>query len=186
VSETSPTRRKRAESSAADVDLDEGIRVGCAGVVLLHPFLPRLFAVLGIATEDKLLQPERALALLHFLTTGQRVAPEYDLLLPKFLCNVPLDMPVKSRIELTVSEEEEAVAMLEAVVRHWSALGDTSIDALRGSFLVRPGRLSRRGSDDVLQVEARSYDILLDQLPWGIGLIQLPWMEKILWIEWRL
>jgi len=56
---------------------------------------------------------------------------------------------------------------------------------LRGSFFVRPGKLSRRGSDDLLQVEARSYDLLLDRLPWGIGLIQLPWMKSILWVEWR-
>ena len=181
-----PMRRKDAgRSTPSSPDLEEGVHIGCAGVVLLHPFLPRLFAALGIATEKELLQPERALALLHFLATGQRSAPEYELLLPKLLCNVPLDEPVKSRIELTSAEEEEAVALLSAVIRHWSALGDTSVDGLRGSFLVRPGQLSRRGSDDLLQVEARSYDLLLDRLPWGVGLIQLPWMKNILWVEWR-
>jgi hypothetical protein len=82
-------------------------------------------------------------------------------------------------------EEEEAAALLSAVIRHWDALGDASAEALRGTFLTRPGRLSRRGDEDVLQVEARSVDILLDRLPWGIGMIQLPWMGKILWVEWR-
>ena len=168
------------------VDLKEGVYIGCAGLVLLHPFLPRLFEGVGIAAEDKLMQPERALCLLHFLATGQRVAPEYELLLPKLLCNVPLEAPVESLIELTADEEAEAAALLQAVIQHWDALGDTSADGLRGTFLVRPGKLSRRDDGDyLLQVEPRSFDILMDQLPWGIGAIKLPWMEKMLWVEWR-
>jgi len=171
--------------TASRLDLEEGTYVASAGMALLHPFLPRFFEALGIAANDKMLQPERALCLLHFLATGRRFAPEYDLLLPKVLCNVPFDAPVESRIELTAAEEDESAALLAAVIRHWEALGDTSVDGLRDSFLMRPGKLSRRGVDDVLQVEARSYDILLDRLPWGIGLIQLPWMERSLWVEWR-
>jgi hypothetical protein len=93
---------------------------------------------------------------------------------------------VEAPVALTVAEEEEAIALLEAVIRHWDAVGDTSVGGLRGTFLVRPGKLFQRGNgDDVLQVESRSFDILLDRLPWGIGMIQLPWMEKILWVEWR-
>jgi hypothetical protein len=168
------------------VDLGEGVHVNCAGIVLLHPFLPQLFEAVGIAADGKLLQPERAMCLMHFLATGQRFAPEYDLLLAKRLCNLPLEAPVGARIELTAAEEEEAEALLAAVIRHWDALGDTSADGLRGTFLVRPGKLSRRWEQDVLQVEMQSFDILLDRLPWGIGVIQLPWMGQPLWVEWRL
>jgi Contractile injection system tape measure protein len=140
---------------------------------------------LGIAANDKVIAPDRALGLLHFLATGQPAAPEYELLLPKILCNVPLDVPANAPAELTAAEREEAEALLAAVIGHWTALGDTSVDGLRGSFLARPGKLSRRGAEDLLQVEQRSYDILLDRLPWGIGMVQLPWMEKILRVEWR-
>jgi hypothetical protein len=166
-------------------DLDEGVYINCAGIVLLHPFLPRLFEAVGIARDSELLEPERALSLLHFLATGQRVAPEYDLVLAKMLCNIPLQIPVASRIDLTAAEEEEVAALLAAVIQHWDALGETSADALRNTFLMRAGKLSRRGGDDVLQVEALSFDILLDRLPWGIGMIQLPWMERMLRVEWR-
>jgi hypothetical protein len=176
---------QRAEP-AARIDLVEGVYVDCAGLVLLHPFLPRLFEALDITKDDKLVQHDRALCLLHFLATGERRAPEYELLLPKLLCNVPLAEPVEAPVALTPAEEEEALALLEAVIRHWDALGDTSVGALRGTFLVRPGKMFQRSNgDDVLQVEAQSLDILLDRLPWGIGMIQLPWMEKILWVEWR-
>ena len=141
-----PVRVEHAKrGNDATVDLDEGVFVACAGLVLLHPFLPQLFGALGIAKDDRLVDPERALGLLHHLSTGQSFAPEYDLLLPKLLCSLPLDTPVDFRIALTAAEEEEADALLAAVIRHWDALGDTSVDGLRGSFLVRPGKLSRRG-----------------------------------------
>jgi len=180
-----PSSRKSSDQAASRLDLEEGLFVNCAGMVLLHPFLPRFFEGLGIAQKDKLLQPERALCLLHFLATGLRFAPEYDLSIAKVLCDVPLELTVSSRLELTAAEEEEAAALLAAVLRHWDALGDTSVENLRGSFLVRPGKLSQRDGEYVLQVETRSYDILLDRLPWGLGLIQLPWMQRILWVEWR-
>ena len=72
------------------------------------------------------------------------------------------------------------------MIQHWTALRSTSPDALRGTFLARPGKLSRRPDGDwLLQVEPLSYDILLDQLPWGISMIQLPWMPQMLRVEWN-
>lgn len=177
---------KESIKPTESLDIKAGIYINCAGLVLLHPFLPRLFKVLGIADDDALLQPARALCLLHYLATGQCIAPEYELLLPKLLCNLPLEQPVESDVDLTAAELEEAAALLEAAVRHWDALGNTSADGLRGAFLVRRGKLSARSDGDwLLQVETNSFDILLDQLPWGFGMIKLPWMEKILWVEWR-
>lgn len=164
----------------------EGIYLDNAGLVLLHPFLPQLFSSLGIAVDDRLIRPERALCLLHYLATGQTVAPEYALVLPKILCHVSLDWPVESDVELTTTEQEEAVALLESVIRHWEALRNTSPDGLRGTFLLRSGKvLMREDGDWALQVEANTADILLDQLPWGISMIKLPWMRTMLWVEWR-
>jgi hypothetical protein len=177
--------RKSTEAPHIRLDLEEGVFTPCAGAVLLHPFLPRFFEALGIAGNGALLQPQRAVWLLHHLATGMRFAPEYDLLVAKVLCNLPIETPVNSQMELTGEEEEECIALLEAVVRHWNTLGNSSIENLRGSFLVRPGKLSERDGEHLLQVEARSYDVLLDQLPWGLGLVKLPWMQRSLWVEWR-
>ncbi|NJM79638.1 MAG: hypothetical protein HC854_08570 [Flavobacterium sp.] len=35
-----------------------------------------------------------------------------------------------------------------------------------------------------LWVEDKGVDILLEQLPWGIGMIQTPWMENYLNCHW--
>jgi hypothetical protein len=175
---------KPGRPAEARLDLDEGVYVECAGLVLLHPFLPRLFEVLELTSGADLVRPDRALGLLHFLATGERLAPEHTLVLPKRLCSLPLEAPAPAPSPLTPAEEDEATAMLQAVVSHWGALGDASVDALRGTFLTRPGKLSHRGEDEILQVEPQSFDILLDQLPWGIGAVRLPWMTDILWVEW--
>ncbi|WP_036249023.1 contractile injection system tape measure protein [Methylobacter sp. BBA5.1] len=165
----------------------EGIYIENAGLVLLHPFLPRFFQALGIASEnDVILQPERALCLLHFLATGQRIAPEHELVLPKILCNIPLTAPAGADMDLTDPETEEAAALLEAVIGHWDVLKNTGIDGLRGTFLLRAGKITRRDDGDWrLQVESKAFDILMDQLPWGISMIKLPWMPRMLWVEWR-
>lgn len=163
----------------------EGLYIENAGLVLLHPFLPQFFKALQVADEESLIQPERALCLLHYLTTGQRIAPEYELVLPKILCNLPLESLTESDMQLTDSETAEATALLEAVIRHWEVLKNTGIDGLRGTFLLRAGKITLQDDGDWrLQLESRAYDILLAQLPWGIGLIKLPWMQRTLWVEW--
>ncbi|MGR9045185.1 MAG: contractile injection system tape measure protein [Gammaproteobacteria bacterium] len=172
-------------TATANAELGEGIFIANAGLILLHPFLPQLFQTLAVADHERLLKPERALMLLHYLTTGQTAAPEYELVLPKLLCNIPLATPVESLKELHADERQEADALLDAVVRHWAALGEASRDSLRGTFLLRPGKVSmRKDGDWLLQVESRSFDILLNRLPWGISMLKLPWMQQLLWVEW--
>ena len=167
------------------LDVKDGIYLDSAGLVLLHPFLPQFFEALDIAADDKILQPDRALCLLHFLATGQSVAPEYALILPKILCDVPLEMPVEADVELTESEREEAIVLLDTVIRYWDALHNTSVDGLRGTFLVHPGKVSLREDGDwLLQVESKSLTSCSDPLPWGIGMIKLPWMQTMLWVDW--
>ena len=168
-------------------EIKQGIFIDNAGLVLLHPFLPRLFEELEIVTEEKLLQPEIALSLLHYLVTGETEAPEYELVLPKILCGISLSEPAPLTIALSENELSEASNVLEAVLQHWEALRSTTPDGLRGNFLVRPGKISQKDDGDwLLQVESRAFDVLLDQLPWGISMIKLPWMKNILWVEWRI
>jgi hypothetical protein len=168
------------------LEVRQGLYVENAGLVLVHPFLPQFFSGLGLAEEVRLLQPDRALSLLHYVATGQTAAPEYELVLPKILCDVSLGTPVESQLELTAAEQEESIALLEALIRHWGALGNSSPDGLRGAFLLRPGKVSLHDDGDwYLQIESRTHDILLDQLPWGLSMIKLPWMGKMLRVAWK-
>jgi hypothetical protein len=166
-------------------DQATGIYVENAGLVLLHPFLAPLFDTLAISSGERLLEPARALAVLHFLASGEDSGPEYAMALPKILCALPLTANVEAGIVTSALEKAEAIEMLEALITHWSKLQSTSPDGLRGAFLMRPGKLSQRNGEWVLQVEAHAADILLSDLPWGVSAIRLPWMEHILWVEWN-
>lgn len=166
-------------------DAQSGIYTALAGLVLLHPFLPQLFRALGFADDDKLLRSDRAIYLLYFLATGRTDAKEYELVIPKMLCHFPLEKAVESNISLAVAEQDEAIALLCAVISHWEVLKNTGTDGLRETFLKRSGKLSLLHHGEwLLQVESNTCDILLEQLPWGISMIKLPWMQEMLRVEW--
>jgi hypothetical protein len=50
--------------------------------------------------------------------------------------------------------------------------------------LQRQGKLLQKDADWLLQVEQKSYDMVLSSLPWSIGIIKNAWMKDMLWVEW--
>ena len=167
-------------------DDEEGIYVSHAGLVLLHSFLPGFFDELGLLDNKQFKNEQyrqKAIHLLYYLATGERNPYEYDLLMEKYLCGLPLDEPVERFVTLTKEEEEESEGLLKAIIEHWKVLKNTSPEGLREGFLYRNGKLVT-GHDHRLLVESNSIDVLLEQLPWGYSIIRLSWMEKILYVDW--
>ena len=166
---------------------DTAIYVQHAGVVLLHAFLPGFFRKLDLLKGAQFADEQarqRSVHLVQYLATGKTGMPEYEMTVPKMLCGFPLNYPVEREIVLTDPETEEAEKLLRAVIEHWKALKSTSPSGLREGFLLRDGKLEKRPSDWYLMVEQKAMDILLDRLPWTIGMIQLPWMKDMLRVEW--
>jgi len=159
------------------------------GLILLHPYITRLFEHCGIKKAGSAgLEPialGRAAALLHFMASGRGEPYEYELGLIKILLGLDPDrqLPVCSGL-LTPDDREEAEALLSAVISHWSILKDTSIQGLRSTFIERQGLLRRDDNGWRLNVERKPYDILLDQIPWSIGVARLPWMPQAIFTEW--
>jgi hypothetical protein len=170
----------------ADLTTDE------AGLVLLWPFLERFFTHLGLLEDGDFPDQTarwRALHLLHFFATGEDGAPEHALALSKVLCAVPLPETVPFSVGLTEPEQTAATELLDAVIENWPPLKNTSICGFRQAFLRREGRLAL--PEDAtpmpgwrLRVERKGHDILLDQLPWGLYVVRLPWMPQPLYVEW--
>jgi hypothetical protein len=165
-----------------------------AGLVLLHPYLPTLLHAVGVLdTNDgaaKRVRPDalpRAAALLHWLASGRDEAHEFELTLAKLLLGVAPDAPLPldpAASRPSAAMREEGLALLHAVIEHWSALGSTGVDSLRVSFLMRDGLLARRDDGWHLRVADEAYDLLLARLPWAIGLVRLPWMREPLHVQW--
>jgi hypothetical protein len=160
-----------------------------AGLVLLHPYLSRFFESTGVkeAGQPALVpaQVPRAAALLHLLARGEGEVFELELDFIKVLLGLPIEAPLPvSEGLLLASDREEVEGLLSAVIGHWRALRSTSVKGLRGSFLQRPGLLREEERGFRLQVEPAPFDMLLGQLPWGIGTVKLSWMKKALFTEW--
>ncbi len=158
-----------------------------AGVVLLHPFLAPLFDELGFL-ENGTFRSEaarhRAVHLLGHLVGQPLSSPETDLTLPKILVGLAPHESIRRRVRLTRAEKSEARNLLLAVLGHWTALKNTSPEALQSEFLRREGRLDHRDDAWHLTVEHRTADVLLSRLPWGISLVKLPWMPDFLHVTW--
>lgn len=158
-----------------------------AGLVLLWPYLPELFrklGLLGIGFDQQQRPKLEAVLLLQQLVTGRPAAPEQQLALNKLLCGVAPQTPVARRLRRTKVWDAEIEALLTAVIKHWSVLKDTSVIGLRSAFLQRDGLLLEGEQGWLLRVDRKGYDLLLEQLPWGLGMIQLSWMDKPLSVEW--
>jgi hypothetical protein len=166
---------------------EEGIFVSNAGVVLLHPFLNFFFKNLNLIREEDFNDTRsqlKALFLLHYLATGNTKPEEHELVIAKVLCSWPLEEPVNNFIKLSKKELHEAGDLLLSVIQQWSILKGTSIDGLRETFLQRKGKLFTKNDNLALQIEQSSIDMLLDHLPWNLGIIKLPWMKDLLKVEW--
>lgn len=161
-----------------------------AGLVLLHPFMRPLFENTGILergdTEFSSFALARAAALLYFLATGREEMYEYEIGFIKVLLGQhPAEpLPLCEGL-LSPGDKEEADSVLVSVCKHWRALKNTSLQGLRSSFIERQALLREEESGWRLQVERKSYDILLDQLPWSTGIVKLPWMKKAIYTEWQ-
>jgi hypothetical protein len=88
-------------------------------------------------------------------------------------------------IQITDHEKEVIQQMLLGVIANWSAIGKTSIQGLRETFLQREGHLYKQEDGWQLHIPSATFDMLLDRLPWSFAMIKFPWMPDPLHVNWR-
>ncbi len=168
-----------------DVNPSKSYIVKNAGLVLLHPFLSRFFKSCGLLGKDnQILEPEVAVHVLHYVATKKEQQLESNLIFEKFLCNVPITHSINRNINITDELKEKSEELLKAVVQNWEILKKSSPDLVRNEFLQRAGKLSLTKENPLITIERKTQDILLDKLPWGIGICKLPWMRNFMEIDW--
>jgi len=164
------------------------MQTSTAGLILLNRHISQLFEQIGLTEQKEFVSTEaqhRAVWALYFLATGKMEATEEELVLEKVVCGVPVNESVLTANH-TFFEEEivEMKDMLDAAIAHWPAIGSTSVDGLRESFIVREGSIQEHEERWELVVERKAYDILLDRYPFEFTMCRLQWMEKLLVTTW--
>jgi hypothetical protein len=171
-----------------DKDLEEGIYIKNAGLVIMWHFLPAFFTKLGLVDHKKefidIHHREKAIVILQYLVDGHNDIFEPLMALNKVLCGWVIEEPFRMRLPITDKDKSEADELLNSVIKHWDALGKTSVDGFRESFIKRDGRLFLRDNGWYLIVERKGLDVLMEKMPWGISLIRLKWMDRPLYVEW--
>jgi contractile injection system tape measure protein len=181
----SPPPERASEKMRQEVD-EEAIYLPGAGAILIHPFLEQLFRGRGLLEGRTFRGSEarhRAVHLIGFLTFGRRELPEYDLVLAKALCGIELEEPLEP-VQLEDEDVSACEALLRAVLEHWTALRSSSAEWLREQFFLREGKLEDVDSGRRLTIERRAQDVLLARLPWGFGVVGLPWLTGQIFVRW--
>jgi Contractile injection system tape measure protein len=159
-----------------------------AGVVIIAPYLPILFQALDLGDGKKFHSDEaqqRAIYIIHYLITGNdEEIEEHELVFNKVLCGLDPTIPIIGSFSISENEKQECVQLLQAVADNWTALRGVSGEGMRTSFFMRDGILEQQSNGWNLKIEKTTIDILLDKLPWGISILQMPWSEEMIFVEW--
>lgn len=161
-----------------------GIYIDNAGAVIIAAFLPGLFNKLKLVNQREELNAQLASLIIQYAVSGNLKMEEYELVLPKILCGLDIEDVVAPTIQISLEQAAEVNEMLSSLIEHWSVLKNTTVAGLQETFLKRPGKLTENENGWLLEVEQKSYDMLLNQLPWNISMIKLPWMKGIVKTEW--
>jgi hypothetical protein len=178
---------KAVDKKSTPTLLPDHLFIQNAGLVILHPFIKPLFEKLGYLNNEKIKDEyiHKAICLMQYLVDGEVTFHEESLALNKLLCGIPIEDIVLTRQIINEQEKQICHELLTAVIEHWATLGKTSVQGLQNTFLKRPGKLIFGTMANELTVEESGTDILLNELPWGISYIQLPWMDKSLQVMWN-
>ncbi|WP_370174018.1 contractile injection system tape measure protein [Leeuwenhoekiella palythoae] len=178
---------KPIEQTLVATDESQGLILPNCGLILLHPFLSILFEELGVLSSQKQIAKEHydlVVQLLHFIATGEENVSEQQLGAAKQLCGVPSSYPIKKESVLQEKHKKEALNLIQTVLNYWSALKNTTASGLRGQFLARSGKWVTTDEKIELFIERQTADILLDQLPWGLSMVKLPWLKNMIYVTW--
>lgn len=164
-----------------------GVTIYNAGLVLINSYMLLLFDRLGLTASNQFISEAAKLEAIHslqYIVTGKERADESLLPLNKVLCGVDMAEPVPAEIAITGNAKGTIEGLIKALIGYWPAIGQTSIGGFRGNWLVRKGVLTEGEEKWELNIEKRSYDLLLAKSPFSFSIIKFPWMKKPVHVNW--
>ena len=176
--------RDRKRPSAADKLA--AIPVCNAGVVVLWPLLPSLFSQLGLWEKDHFINPQaqiNAACWLDMLIWDDDRARQERMPFTQWLCGLPLDIDLDGELpdEQQAERLQQWLTLLPVQLAGWRSL---AVSDIRSLFLQRSGQLVTASGASKLVVQPEPFDILLNEWPWPLDTLMLPWLEQPLPVTW--
>ncbi|RQV03591.1 hypothetical protein DF039_34660 [Burkholderia cenocepacia] len=161
-------------------------RVPNAGVVLLWPFLPRLFDSLGLLDDGRFVDEGarwQAVGCLDWLAWGEPELAEWRMPASRLLCGLPWDGPFESH-PIPGEWQIQLDAWLTGRFAGVAHLSRCRAGDLRAFFLQRAGTLVEVDDRLTLMLEPDAADVMLQAVPWPLTSVALPWLASPLAIRW--
>jgi hypothetical protein len=159
-----------------------------AGIVIGAAYFEKLFTMLKF-TEDKKFNDnasiQKALKILYYFARQNSDCWEHELTLNKIICGLDINYPYTTNTEITNEEKNTVDSLTAAIIKNWPVMKNTTPEGFREYFLQRKGFLTKNDDGWVLSVDRKSFDMLIDTLPWSFSMIKLPWMMGVLRVEWK-
>ncbi|MGQ8364228.1 contractile injection system tape measure protein [Glaciecola sp. 1036] len=179
------TNQPRSHEEQAGAEI---ISIPFAGLILLHPYMSRLFSGQGWLDDQKQLKASAintAAKALCYLSTGNASLPDYQSGTIKLL----LGLPLATFLPLNEEPLEQKVIhdldnLLSSFITHWGKIGNISHQGLRAGFMHRQGLLQHTEEYWQLSIDRKAHDVLLDFLPFSISTVKLPWMPLPIHLTW--
>lgn len=184
ISNTETERHEREEISNADL-----IETHFAGIVLLNPIIQPMFDSAGLLSGNQFVSvehAEKAVYILHYLINKESELYENQAVLLKILCGLELDHSLPRTFELSDDVKSNCENAIRSIIKEWQVLKNTGNQAFIENFILRNGIISVEDNAYNLNVESNAVDVILayNPPPWTVGMIRLPWMTKILYVNW--
>ncbi len=155
----------------------------CSGIALLYPFLPPALRERGWWTNRVEATHPTAAAFIFYACTGRSATDYRELTFCLRVCGLTLS-DAAGISPLSADDKTAAEHMLQTAITMAPALGNITPDSFRESFLTRWGNVLRSNNMPALYTEGRTYDLLLERLPWSINWIHLPWLQQPIAVYW--
>jgi hypothetical protein len=125
---------------------------------------------------------------LHYMATGKKGTPEYSMFLNKLLCGIDPTEPIPATMRLTIKHQQLVEEYMRALMEKWdmSVFGAMTLGGFRHSFILREASVLPNGKNWILKnVPEKAWDFVLDRFPDRLSVIEKPWFNYVINVEWR-
>ena len=167
--------------------VEEPLLVNNGGLVLLWPFFTRLFAMTKLVVDKEFVDEAaqiKAVQMLQYLVSGKLEAAENELVLNKVFVGLPLNTPIPFEFDLSQEETKMLDSLIMGALTNWSRIKGMGSNGFRSTFLLREGSIEEADESWKVVIVKKQLDVLLKTIPWGYSFIKLPWLKKVITVEW--
>ena len=135
------------------------VEISNAGMVLLHPFMKKLFRDLGLMENVTFSHDAarcRGIYVWHYVASGFEDDTDINFLLPKLLCGLSPDEILCKEVSISDYERSICLNHLCRLLRYWDLAPD--IESLRRDYLSRSGTIEYINGLWTLRVDHRELD----------------------------